>query len=69
MVGNAQQKSGSVTLGLNRRRRSRSAMGKCSKLRIYTPQIERVAPGKAATDGFTARFHPLSPHFFERADW
>ena len=71
------KRSGSVTLGSNRRRRSRSAMGKCSKLRLYTPQIEgadphgkiiRAAPGKAATGDFPSNFQPLSPHFFERAD-
>lgn len=75
---NFQNKNGSVTLGSNRRRRSRSAMGKCSKLRLYTPQIEgadphgkiiRAAPGKAATGDFPSHFQPLSPHFFDRADW
>ena len=29
----------------------------------------RAAPGKAATDDFSAHFQPLSAHFFERADW
>lgn len=28
-----------------------------------------AAPGKAATGDFSARFQPLFPHFFERADW
>ena len=30
---------------------------------------QRAAPGKAATDDFSAHFQPLSAHFFERADW
>ena len=34
-----------------------------------TWEIIRVAPGKAATGDFSARFQPLSAHFFERADW
>lgn len=32
-------------------------------------EIIRAAPGKAATDDFSAHFQPLSAHFFERADW
>ena len=32
-------------------------------------EIIRAAPGKAATGDFSARFQPLFPHFFERADW
>ena len=39
-----QKRSGSVTLGSNRRRRSRSVMEKCSKLRLYTPQIRGRGP-------------------------
>ena len=31
-------------------------------------EIIRAAPGKAATGDFSARFQPLFPHFFERAD-
>src|SRR5699024_5174310 len=38
------KRSGSVTLGSNRRRRSRSVMEKCSKLRLYTPQIRGRGP-------------------------
>lgn len=34
-----------------------------------TWEIIRAAPGKAATDDFSAHFQPLSAHFFERADW
>ena len=34
-----------------------------------TWEIIRAAPGKAATGDFSARFQPLFPHFFERADW
>ena len=34
-----------------------------------TWEIIRAAPGKAATDNFSAHFQPLSAHFFERADW
>ena len=34
-----------------------------------TWEIIKAAPGKAATDDFSAHFQPLSPHFFERADW
>ena len=68
-----QKKKRERHLGPNRRRRSRSAMGKCSNLRLYTPQIEgadphgkiiRAAPGKAATGDFPSHFQPLSPHFF-----
>lgn len=32
-------------------------------------EIIRTAPGKAATDDFSANFQPLLPHFFERTDW
>ena len=32
-------------------------------------EIIKAAPGKAATDDFSAHFQPLSAHFFERADW
>ena len=38
------KRSGSVTLGLNRRRRSRSAMKKCSKPGLCTPQIGGARP-------------------------
>ena len=65
-------------IGLNRRRRSHSVMEKCSKQPLCPPsnqrerptwEIIRAAPGKAATGDFLAHFHPLSAHFFERADW
>ena len=32
-------------------------------------EIIRTAPGKAATDDFSANFQLLLPHFFERTDW
>ena len=38
------KRNGSVTLGLNRRRRSRSAMKKCSKPGLCTPQIGGARP-------------------------
>ena len=31
--------------------------------------IIKATPGKAATSDFSPHFQPLSPHFFERADW
>ena len=34
-----------------------------------TWEIIRAAPGKAATDDFSAHFQPLSAHFFACADW
>lgn len=57
-----QTKSGSVTFGLNRRRRSRSVMEKCSK-QLFVPfksEHTIILPlhGKAATGGFFARFEP-----------
>ena len=34
-----------------------------------TWEIIRSTPGKTATSDFSPHFQPLSPHFFERADW
>lgn len=34
-----------------------------------TWEIIRTTPGKATAGDFSARFQPLFPHFFERADW
>ena len=34
-----------------------------------TWEIIKATPEKAATGDFSARFQPLFPHFFERADW
>ena len=78
MIGNAQQKKRER----HPRPKPKAALplcyGKVFKTASLHPlnrrerpawEIIRAAPGKAATDDFSAHFQPLSPHFFERADW
>ena len=71
------KKSGSVTPGLEPKAALPLCYGKVFKTaslphlnrRVRTTwEIIRAAPGKAVTGDLSARFQPLSAHFFKRAN-